>query len=190
MDDGETDAHMMTCTTTAPVNVDTTNIATVSGDTPHATVSDLDDAVVLVRRVSIDKTNNAEGKVAPGTTVGYELTLTVVNGPIPSMTVEDVLPANFGSPSVISDGGTYDAASRTITWTLADVATGKTLTYDVVIATATQGGSYVNTATITEGPCVAGDCDDDSVVPVWRVAIDKDNDATAPLPRVPTWSTP
>ncbi len=131
--------------------------------------------------MSIQKTNDTEGKVAPGDTVGYELTLTVQNGPITAVTVEDVLPANFGTPSAISDGGTYDAASRTITWTLANVADGRTLTYDIVIATATQGGSYLNTATITEGPCVAGDCDDDSVVPVWRVAITKDNDATAPL---------
>ena len=171
----------MTCTRTALVDVDTTNIATVTGDTPHKTVSDFDDAVVLVRHVSIDKTNDTEGKVAPGTTVGYELTLTVVNGPIPTMTVKDVLPANFGTPSAISDGGAYDAASRTITWTLANVANGKKLTYDVVIATATQGGSYTNTATITDGPCTEGDCDDDSVVPVWRVAIDKSNNATKPL---------
>ena len=75
----------------------------------------------------------------------------------------------------------YDAASRTITWTLANVADGKTLTYDVVIATTTQGGNYVNIATITEGPCVEGDCSDDSVVPVWRVAIEKSNNATKPL---------
>ena len=121
------------------------------------------------------------GKQAPGATVGYTLTLSVVNGPIATMTVKDVLPANFGTPSAISDGGAYDAASRTITWTLANVANGKTLTYDVVIATATQGGSYTNTATITDGPCVAGDCDDTSVVPVWRVAIDKSNNATKPL---------
>ncbi len=99
VDDGETNDHMMTCTASGPVNVDTTNIATVTGETPHATVSDFDDAVVLVRHASITKTNDTEGKVAPGTTVGYELTLTVVNGPIPTMTVADVLPANFGTPS-------------------------------------------------------------------------------------------
>ena len=103
----------------------------------------------------------------------------MVNGPIPSMTVEDVLPADFGIPSNISDGGVFDAAVGTITWNLANVADGKTLTYDVVIAP-TQGGDYVNTATITDGPCVA-DCDDDSVVPVWRVAIEKSNNATKPL---------
>jgi hypothetical protein len=96
------------------------------------------------------------------------------------MTVKDVLPANFGIPSAISDGGAYDAATRTITWTLANVANGKQLTYDVVIATTTQGGSYLNTATITDGPCAEA-CSDTSVVQVWRVSIDKTNNATKPL---------
>ncbi len=148
-----------------------------------ATGNNRDEAsiAVLCPSASITKTNDTEGKVAPGTTVGYTLALAVQNGPIATMTVKDVLPANFGTPSAISDGGTYEEASRTITWTLANVANGKQLTYDVVIATETQGGSYTNTATITEGPCVAGDCDDTSVVPVWRVAIDKSNNATKPL---------
>ena len=171
----------MTCTIKAPVTVDTTNIATVTGETPHAKVSDFDDAVVKVRHASIVKTNDTEGKVAPGSTVGYTLTLTVQNGPIPAMTVTDLLPANFGAPSAISDGGTYDTASRTITWQLASVANGETLTYTVVIATTTQGGTYTNTATITDGPCVAEACSDDSVVPVWRVAIDKANNTTTPV---------
>jgi hypothetical protein len=43
------------------------------------------------------------------------------------------------------------------------------------------GGLYSNTATITDGPCVAGDCDNTSVVPVWRVAFDRANNATEPL---------
>ena len=171
----------MTCSATITVSVDTTNIATASGATPHATVTDTDDAIVLIRRVSIVKTNNTTGPVAPGTTVGYELTLSVTNGPLASITVKDVLPASFGTPSAISDGGTYDAPTRTITWNLSNVANGEKLTYNVAIAATTQGGLYVNTATITEGPCVAGDCDDDSTVPVWRVAILKANDAEGSL---------
>ena len=164
---------------------DLPNEAAVSAtnEATGATGNNRDDAsiAVLCPSASISKTNDAEGKQAPGATVGYTLTLSVVNGPISTMTVKDVLPANFGTPSAISDGGTYDAATRTITWTLANVANGKQLTYDVVIATATQGGSYTNIATITEGPCVAGACEDTSVVPVWRVAIDKTNDTTKPL---------
>ena len=171
---------------TAPANCgDLPNAAAVSAtnEATGATGNNRDDAsiAVLCPSVSLTKTNNAEGKQVPGATVGYEVTLTVVNGPIATMTVKDVLPANFGTPSAISDGGAYDAATRTITWTLANVANGKTLTYDVVISAATQGGSYTNTATITEGPCVEGDCQDTSVVPVWRVAIDKTNNATQPL---------
>ena len=170
----------MTCFKTGAVNVDTTNIATVQGETPHATVSDSDDAVVMVRNVGIEKTNDATSKKAPGDAVGYTLKLTVVNGPIPAMTVVDTLPANFGTPSGISDGGVYDAGARTITWNLANVASGKTLTYTVTIAATTQGGTYTNVAEITTGPCTTA-CKDDSTVPVWRVSILKDNNATAPL---------
>ncbi len=167
----------MTCTKTGTVNVDTTNVATVEGSTPHETVDDSDDAVVLVRHASIDKTNDATGKQAPGAVVAYELTLSVVNGPIPSLTVVDTLPDNFGTPGNISDGGVYDSVANEITWTLASVADGKTLTYSVQIATTTQGGDYTNVAEITDGPCVTG-CTDDSTVPVWRVSIDKTNDST------------
>jgi uncharacterized repeat protein (TIGR01451 family) len=170
---------------TARVNCgDLPNVAAVSAtnEATGATGNNRDDAsiAVLCPSASITKTNNAVGKQAPGATVGYTLTLGVVNGPIATMTVKDVLPANFGTPSAISDGGAYDAATRTITWTIADVANGKTLTYDVVIATTAQGGTYTNTATITDGPCAVA-CSDDSVVPVWRVAIDKSNNATKPL---------
>ena len=170
----------MTCTATIAVDADTTNVATATGDTPHATVTDTDDAVVLVRRVTIEKSNDTTGPVAPGTTVGYVITLGVVNGPIPSLTVVDELPDNFGTPSNISDGGTYDDALNTITWELDDVVDGATLTYDVAIATTTQGGDYVNTATITEGPCVEL-CDDDSTVPVQRMSIQKTNDTEGPV---------
>ena len=171
-------------TTTANCG-DLPNAAAVSAtnEATGSTGNNRDDAsiAVLCPSASIAKTNDAVGKQAPGATVGYTLTLGVVNGPIATMTVKDVLPANFGTPSAISDGGAYDAATQTITWTLASVANGKTLTYDVVIATTTQGGLYTNTATITDGPCAEGDCDDTSVVPVWRVAIDKSNNATKPL---------
>ena len=129
---------------TAPANCgDLPNAAAVSAtnEATGATGNNRDDAsiAVLCPSVSLTKTNNAEGKQVPGATVGYEVTLTVVNGPIATMTVKDVLPANFGTPSAISDGGAYDAATRTITWTLANVANGKTLTYDVVIVGSDAG---------------------------------------------------
>lgn len=154
-----------------------TNVAVASAETPEELpVSDSDDAVVAVRFLSISKSNSTHGPVAPGTTVHYSLTLAVTNGPIPGpVEVADALPDDFGSPASISDGGLYDAGTNTITWTLHNVADGKTLTYDVVIARTTQGDDYLNRATITEGPCVI-DCTDTSTVPVWRMSIAKDND--------------
>jgi hypothetical protein len=156
----------MTCTATIAVDVDTTNVATASGETPHATVTDTDDAIVIVRRVSIEKANDAVGAQPAGAVVAYTLTLTVVHGPIPAMTIVDDLPEDFGTPSDISDGGVYDDAANTITWELTNVATGKTLTYDVTIGGGTAAGEYENVATITEGPCVEAGCQDDSTVTV------------------------
>ncbi|MBP1705090.1 MAG: hypothetical protein H6Q36_829 [Chloroflexi bacterium] len=114
--------------------------------------------------ISISKTNDADGPVEAGDVVDYTLTLDVTNGPVPAATIEDVLPAGLGTPSNISDGGTYTPATRTITWNLTNVADGKTLTYEVEVA-ATEPGSYTNTATITEGPCETA-CSDTSTVVV------------------------
>ncbi len=157
-----------------------TNVAVATAYTPREdSVSASDDAVVAVRHLSISKANSAGGPVAPGTTVHYTLTLDVTNGPIPgAVEVTDVLPSNFGSPTNISDGGVYSAGA--ITWHLNGVADGDTLTYDVVIDLSTQGGDYLNRATITDGPCVT-ECSDTSIVPVWRIAIAKDNDQPEPL---------
>lgn len=112
--------------------------------------------------ISISKANDADGPVEAGDTVGYTLTLHVTNGPVPAATIKDVLPAGLGTPSNISDGGAYDAGTRTITWSLTNVADGETLTYDVLVA-ATEPGSYTNTATITAGPCRTA-CSDQSTV--------------------------
>ena len=161
----------MTCTVTIAVDVDTTNIATATGTSPaDDEVSASDDAVVLVRRVTIAKVNDAEAPLPAGAVVAYTLTLDVTHGPIPVLTVVDDLPEDFGTPSSISDGGVFDAAANTITWQLTNVADGKTLTYDVEIGATTVAGTYVNVATITVGPCVETEaddqCSDDSTVVV------------------------
>ena len=55
---------------------------------------------------------------------------------------------------LISDGGIYDAAANTITWTLTNVADNETLTYRAVVSATATAGSLTNVATITDGPCV------------------------------------
>jgi hypothetical protein len=101
--------------------------------------------------LSISKSNSTGGTpVAPGTSVNYTVTLHVANGPAGATTIVDQLPTGIGSASSVSDGGSYDAGTNRITWTLSSVADGKTLTYSAVVsasATAT-GNPYVNTVTI------------------------------------------
>jgi hypothetical protein len=73
--------------------------------------------------------------------------------------VTDVLDVALGTPTAISNGGTYNAATRTITWTGLTVGVGAAnslaLTYQAqVLATATNGTLINNTAVIappTEG---------------------------------------
>jgi fimbrial isopeptide formation D2 family protein/uncharacterized repeat protein (TIGR01451 family) len=160
-----------------------------------------DETTIGVQRVSIDKTSGVEGSVLPGTTVDFELTLDVINGPIDSMTIVDQLPAGIGDASAISDGGTYDAGSNQITWTLSDVADGEELTYSAVVSASAEAGTHTNVATITDGPCVGDGCDDDAIVVVRipSLVIDKaadaesivisgPEDALVATPSVVTWT--
>lgn len=102
----------------------------------------------------------------PGDRIDYAVSVTNSgDAPATGVTVVDTLPAHV-TPAVgsISDGGTYDAAAGTITWTV-DVAAGSvaTLTYEVrVDADAPQGSVLHNVATMgdqqasTDHPVAAG----------------------------------
>jgi fimbrial isopeptide formation D2 family protein len=138
-----------------------------------------DETTVLVQRVSIDKTSGVEGSVLPGTTVDFELTLAVSNGPIDGLTVVDQLPAGIGEASAISDGGTYDADSNSITWILSNVADGEVLSYSAVVSATAAAGEYTNVASITDGPCEDEECEDDETVVVRTpsLVVDKAADA-------------
>lgn len=154
-----------------------TNLGCVDADQNDELVCD--ETTVRVQNVAITKTSGATDAVLPGSTVDFELSLAVVNGPISSMTIVDQLPNGIGDASAISDGGIYDALSNTITWILSDVADGDTLTYSAVVSASATAGEYTNLATITDGPCVVPDCDDDAtvVVRVPGLVIDKEADA-------------
>jgi uncharacterized repeat protein (TIGR01451 family) len=176
-----------------------TNLGCVDADQNDELVCD--ETTLRVQRVSIEKTAGTEGTVLPGTTVDFTLTLDVLNGPVENLTVVDQLPAGIGEASSISDGGTYDAVSNQITWVLADVADGETLTYSAVVSASATAGEYTNVATITDGPCVDEDCTDDETVVVRTpsLVIDKvadtetitisgPADALVATPSVVTWT--
>lgn len=140
-------------------------VAVTNGQNATCTITNDDEAAVLVQQVGIEKTNAAGEPVTPGTAVDFTLALTVMNGPIDEVTIVDQLPEGLGDVTLISDGGTWDSTMNRITWNLSDVTDGETLTYTATISADGTAGLYRNIATITDGPC-ADDCEDDSIVTV------------------------
>jgi uncharacterized repeat protein (TIGR01451 family)/fimbrial isopeptide formation D2 family protein len=162
--------------------------------------------------ISIVKVNNQPNPVLPGTVVSYTVTVTVSDGPAKSVVVKDVLPAGLDAPTSISNGGTYAAATRTITWNLGDLANGSYgLTYQAAVsAGAAQGAVLTNVATVTSpnSQCpnaggIAPECDDDSTVTVRVPALvvdkaastevvhfvfDSDGDVLSVTPATVTWT--
>lgn len=91
----------------------------------------------------------------PGNTLTYNVTLNNT-GPVSAnnIPVTDVIDTALGAPTAISNGGTYNAATRTITWTGLNVWPAPTapvaLTYLAqVLTTATNGTVINNTAIIS-----------------------------------------
>jgi|GEM_PF-3075643 len=122
-----------------------------------------------VPTLTVTKSNDTTGAVPPGTTVHYTITLTITNGPLTSVTVNDVLPTGIGAATNISDGGTYNAGTNTVTWVLANAANGETLTYDAVVSAGATAGTKTNTATATHPACSnqGSDCTGTSDVTVF-----------------------
>ncbi len=113
--------------------------------------------------ISIAKSNDSNPNgVLPGTSVDFTLTLTVTNGPIQTVVVQDTLPSGLSNPTSISDGGT--ASGQVISWTLSNVPDGvTTLTYSATVALGTAPGTLTNHAAITTGPC-GSSCSASSIV--------------------------
>lgn len=160
-----------------------------------------DQTTSRVQRISVDKTNGSPVAVVPGSIVDFTLTLDVANGPVSDATIVDQLPDGLAGVTDVSNGGTYDATTNQITWNLADVEDDATLTYKAVVNATATAGSYTNVATITDGPCVGGGCEDDStvVVRVPTLTVDKvastelitisgPNSAPVAAPSIVTWT--
>jgi uncharacterized repeat protein (TIGR01451 family)/fimbrial isopeptide formation D2 family protein len=161
--------------------------------------------------ISVVKVNNQPSPVLPGTVVSYTVTVTVTDGPAKSVVVTDVLPAGLDAPTSISNGGSYTAATRTITWSLGELANGShALTYQAAVSAGTAQGALTNLATATspnsqcpDAENLADECDDDSTVTVRvpTLVIDKsastevvhfvfdaDGDVLSVTPTTVTWT--
>ncbi len=134
--------------------------------------------------VSITKSNSAGGPVAPGTSVGYQIGLSVSGtGSMVGVAVSDQLPAGIGGATGISSGGTYDPVTNRVTWSGLTLSPKLTLNYTAVVGASDAPGTYTNTATITQGPCIQGySCSATSTVTVLAAAPSPSAPATSPKP--------
>jgi fimbrial isopeptide formation D2 family protein/uncharacterized repeat protein (TIGR01451 family) len=150
------------------------NKATVSADNnaPKDASASID---VKCPVISIAKSNNQPNPVLPGTVVTYTLKVTVADGPASNVTVVDTLPAGLDAPTSISDSGTWNGTSRTITWQFNSLANGdKTLTYQAAVSAGDAHGQVLTnnvyvTSTNTQCPdneTLAAACKSSSTVTV------------------------
>lgn len=125
--------------------------------------------------VAIVKSNDQTEPVLPGTVVSYTLKVTIGDSTASDVLVTDTLPEGLDAPTSISDGGTYDGGTRTISWELGDLDPGSyELTYQAAVSLDTeQGDELVNLAVVTspnsqcpDAENLADECDDDSTVTV------------------------
>jgi uncharacterized repeat protein (TIGR01451 family) len=120
--------------------------------------------------------------VKVGDNLLYTLTWTLTSGPVHNAVIVDILPTGMTSPTNISNGGVYVAATNTITWNLGTLSdpTGS-VTYHVIVtaADAALGQPLVNVATIDSDE-TAPDSDDASVAVPGQV----EAATPTPTPRV------
>ncbi len=123
--------------------------------------TDVSDVTVRVPELVIEKAANvhevhfvfnADGSlksVTPdGAQITWTLTYTLTNGPVTNAVISDPLP-DFLTFVSADNGGTYDAGSRTITWTFANLdASGSVSFVTTVDSDAPETGPIVNVASI------------------------------------------
>ncbi len=154
----------MTCTSTIDVTKNTTNVAVVHGVTAQGnSASGQDDAVVevLTHGLTIDKTNDAPiigdlPTASEGSTVTYTLAYTFTGDPVDNGVIHDVLPAGVSYVTGSATGSdeftfvTYDAPTRTLSWSAEEVTKSGSVSYMVTVDTdaAKLSQPLTNTATI------------------------------------------
>lgn len=120
-----------------------------------AAVTVTEPGVTVVLAASVDPADEAE----PGDAIGYTVTVTNGTAGDPSLSTAHEVTVSVAVPAgldvgIIGNGGSYDAVTRTVTWTLASLVAGDAavLTYDVTVAATAAPGSLVTAASV-DGYC-------------------------------------
>ncbi len=137
-------------------NTATLNSKLTAGGTAVPTITATNVLPIVEPNLAVTKANDAPGGVVQaGLTVTYTINVTNTNAANVSTahdtTASDVLPSGVTYvPGSASNGGVYTPATRTIDWTVGDLAAGATATrtYQVTIDPgAVSGSTYVNAVT-------------------------------------------
>lgn len=179
---GETRILEVTATVWEDISPDTeiANVATITGTFDCLTACAASDVDRTPPSVSIVKDDHRT-TVGNGETLRYDLF--VQNGSSSAtatgVTVVDTLPEHLEFVDA-SDDGVYDEASRTVTWTLGELApgSGRVVQVHATVSAATPAGSTIaNVATVqtAEGCIVDDDCRTEDVDHTPDVSIVKDD---------------
>ncbi|KJD31057.1 hypothetical protein PK35_16350, partial [Tamlana nanhaiensis] len=144
----------------------------------NGTCSDAsDDVTITINPISdleltktVSNSNVNVGDIVTFTVSIFNNDANATNADATGVNVEDVLPLGFSLVSgTVSNSGTFDLGTQTITWTNLSIANGDTLnlTFD---ATVNATGSYVNSAQITASDNLDPDSD-----PNTDATVDEDN---------------
>ncbi|WP_244304797.1 DUF11 domain-containing protein [Leucobacter viscericola] len=178
---------------TVGAGVDIANVATV--DLPQGCIDDPATETNECESIDVDHTpaisiekDDHETIVQPGEQLTYDLVVTNKSQyAAKDVTVSDVLPQNLVFVSA-TNGGTYDAATRAVSWSLGDMDANSTQTIQVVttVADSVLGNEIVsNTARVlTENVCVddpttdVDECESTDIDRVPAVSMTKDDGKT------------
>ncbi len=174
----------------APVNADITNVGCVAAsddevdDTAHA-ICDESTVTVVPPTITIDKSNSFEDEsVVRGQVIDYSITVTVMDGPMHGAVISDTLPDGLDYISGTGSPAPTVVAGQTLTWMVAELATGShTFTYQATVES-DAAGSLTNLACVDTSEVPDELCDQTSV-DVTPPALDivKDNNAEGPVAR-------
>ncbi|MEW4923931.1 gliding motility-associated C-terminal domain-containing protein [Algibacter sp. 2305UL17-15] len=140
--------------------------------------SDIADSMILeivgISDLELTKTVTP-ASVNVGDTVTFQIDILnndadALNMDATGVSMEDVLPLGYSLvPGTVSNSGSFDAGTQTISWTNLDIANGDTLslTFDAIV---NASGSYINSSQITTGDNIDPDSD-----PATDDTIDEDN---------------
>ena len=147
-----------------------------------------DDSIVNTRvpTLVIDKAADREQvDVTAGedTTVTWTLTYSLTDGPVTDAVISDPIPAGLSYvDGSASDAGTYDAGSRTLSWTFASLTAGGSVSFETTVDASVGGGVTIENVTTIDSDETVPDNGKDSI----RTVEQEEQAATGtPQPSVP-----